>query len=1123
VRNQDSRFDIREHLDALEPTKNKNFFVCPSCGGSRLGINPENGKYKCWSGDCTSAEVREAIRPFSEFLAEVNGGEYTPRQARIPKAPKKVYPPVAVPAGAKLLRLPAPGQPPRPERPKYFPPGVPNNAAQITYKYSDTQEVLRFEWVDPSEPKGRDKTYRQTHIDSTGKKVWSKGTGKWQPYRINEVLEALQNVPDDEVIAVVLQEGEPSVELARSISLASITLQGNTWNDTEIEGIVKTLRTTGKNIVLIKLRDNDSSGIGKAAKVQETCNRLEFPCIVIDPRNIHPDIPEAGDIREILEAIGADEFLSRLSAEIALKSIAQPTNNAVETTSISSEPDAKDHRKLEIKAQWQRCRNYIPDYIINSRFFHTPEPAAGTITGIKSGLGTGKTQWLRDIIASNPEGKIIVIGSRNGLLLQTAEKCGFYHLDAHNGYVMFRDPNARLCLCFDSLLKLPPDIFEGATIILDEAESVTRHLLMSSTLKSNREAIKQFFTQACKDASRIILLDGHLTDYTVNLIAKLAGNKTVTKHLNEFKGNCPKVSAYKTEKATATTAEKQDYINKILASDCPVIVTDCSVAEAEALAVTLTEAKGPGLLICSKTSDNPDELDVQTNPDIHIKKYNWVILSPSVENGLDISIREKFTDVFGLFCGLLGVNSLIQMLRRVRHPINQISVFCPQIGLSSNDDKKSYYANQIKHQIEATISIESTLLCPSEHEEAVKADILRQLADPLFYAYCHYEAQQNLEKSNLREFLIEALRDGGYDVDEPILGEDDSNDHANKKTACKEQESQEIFNSPDITLEEAQEISRRNKARWPERCQAEKAFLKAKLPGIETTELWKWEFVHRIRGKDSSLLGHLENSWLFHNPEDAEYLQKLKWESGNLETFLPDHSTRWLKLKALHKLDVAQFLNPDGSWSNESPEIKKLLKDGNRKDAKRILGEPGKDGIKYVNKLLGLIGVKLISRRARGEGGKRTYEYFYQPEVTWKETKAGPQRECSLPEDWPELAELTAVRMSQKVEAKRASVKSPETVTLHSVDAVLDTPDFINNQLETSRTEPEPEPETQRQPETPQTTQRTGWAQRFGNWVRACYIGPTDGCQLRILIQEKSGWSEVLAWPDYLRWDETSC
>jgi hypothetical protein len=669
----------------------------------------------------------------------------------------------------------------------------------------------------------------------------------------------------------------------------------------------------------------------------------------------------AGDYRQSSEFRAASTTARLLKSAIAKIAILPGPDKGVDDFCVAGGDiaavlaDAKDYRKLAIENQWRRDRQFTPDRTINSRYFHALAPAVGTIMAIKSGLATGKTQFLKDVIASNPEGKIIVLGSRNGLLLQTAEKCGFYHLNAHNGYQMFKNPDARLCLCFDSLLKLPPEIFEGAIIILDEEESVLRHLLMSPTLRRDREAIKERFAQACRDADRIILLDGHLTDYTVKLVEKLAGNKTVTKHLNEFKGNCPKVSIYETEKATPTAAEKQDFINKILASDCPVIATDCSVAEAEALADALKEAKGPGLLICSKNSNEPDQTEFQTNPDAWTEKDNpaWLLYTPTLENGLDISKCGKFTDVFGLFCGLLGVNSQIQMLRRVRHPLNQISVLCPKRGLSDNPDRRSYYSSQIKLQIEASINIESALLCPADYQEAIREEINRQFADPLFAAYCHFEAQENLEKSELRAFLIEALRDGGYEVDEPIIGGDESGDHADKKIACKEKEAQEIFSSPDISLEEAQEISRSNKARWPERCQAEKCYLKARLPGIEDTKLWSWEFIDRIRSKDRSLLNQLENSWLFHNPDDAEYLQKSKWESGKFESFLPDHSPQWLKLKALHKLQISQFLNPDTCWDNESPEIKSLLRDGGRSDARKILGEPGKDGIKYLNRCWG--------------------------------------------------------------------------------------------------------------------------------------------------------------------------
>jgi putative DNA primase/helicase len=186
-----SQFDIRDHLDQLQPGKGKDKYVCPVCEGRNLSIAPKTGAYKCWSGDCSSADIREAIRPLAEFLAE-RKGERPPRIARKPKAKKKKHPPAPIPFGAKLLRLPAPGKLPRAERPKYFLQRVPHNAAQITYTYSSTQKVLRFEWPEPTLPKGRDKTYRQVHIDFNGKEIWSKGDARWPAYLINEIVELLK-------------------------------------------------------------------------------------------------------------------------------------------------------------------------------------------------------------------------------------------------------------------------------------------------------------------------------------------------------------------------------------------------------------------------------------------------------------------------------------------------------------------------------------------------------------------------------------------------------------------------------------------------------------------------------------------------------------------------------------------------------------------------------------------------------------------------------------------------------------------------------------------------------------------------------------------------------------------
>ncbi|MEG4409060.1 AAA family ATPase [Microcoleus sp. MON2_D5] len=332
------KFDIRDHLDRLSPGNGKDKYVCPVCDGRNLQIESETGKYHCFTSDCENKAIREAIKPWAEVLAEREGNsdQHSSKRPIATKTNKKQPKPAPVTASSKLLRLPAPQRGPEPQKPQYIPEGVPASAVLITYSYSDTQQVHRFEWPDPNEPKGRDKTCRQSHINDEGKVKWNKGDKPWSAYRINEVVKTLKGVPDDEPVVVLMLEGEPNVELARLNAIAALTLQGCKWNDTEITRAVEALRATGKNIVLAKLRDNDATGVKKGSQVQSVSDRLQFPCIVIDPVAIYPDIPDKGDIKEILDNMDADEFIRRLEEEIHRQ--AAESARAIELEDIEEEP-----------------------------------------------------------------------------------------------------------------------------------------------------------------------------------------------------------------------------------------------------------------------------------------------------------------------------------------------------------------------------------------------------------------------------------------------------------------------------------------------------------------------------------------------------------------------------------------------------------------------------------------------------------------------------------------------------------------------------------------------------------------------------------------------------------------
>jgi putative DNA primase/helicase len=250
--------------------------------------------------------------------------------ARKPRAKKKEVLPVPIPLGAKLLRLPAPGQSPQPEQlAKDAPKRIRRDAVQITYEYSPTQGVVRYQWLDETNPKGRDKTFSQFHIDPDGKKVWTKGDAPWPAYRIGEVVELLKTIPDSEPVVIPMVEGEDNVEIARRIRLAALTLQGSNWSDPEIQKMLEALGATGKNVSIAVIGDNDETGIKKGKAVWLVARHLQFPCLIIDPVAIDVDIAEKGDIREFLEVMEADEFLIRVEAEIFKAANSSESNNSV--------------------------------------------------------------------------------------------------------------------------------------------------------------------------------------------------------------------------------------------------------------------------------------------------------------------------------------------------------------------------------------------------------------------------------------------------------------------------------------------------------------------------------------------------------------------------------------------------------------------------------------------------------------------------------------------------------------------------------------------------------------------------------------------------------------------------
>jgi putative DNA primase/helicase len=309
-------FDIRNFQDQLETAKEKNKYICPVCGGHNLSIVPETGKYRCFN-NCECKDIREAIKPWDEVLAERQKTNFSVAPNKNPIRVKTVKPnPTPIPDGELgLVMLTEPAiDIPQPQKLRSKRKGIPGHALETTYQYSPTQWIDRYEWADTSKEKGYDKSFRQWHCLPDGTPEMRKGDEPWGAYRIDEAIAAAKSVTGTP--ALLQHEGEGCVEVGRSHGLAGITFQGSGWDKKTITPEYQLIKDSGIGLIIF-LHDADDTGLKKLASCQECAAEVGIALIGINPHDICPDLPyKSSDIKEILGQMETPEFIRRLEQEI---------------------------------------------------------------------------------------------------------------------------------------------------------------------------------------------------------------------------------------------------------------------------------------------------------------------------------------------------------------------------------------------------------------------------------------------------------------------------------------------------------------------------------------------------------------------------------------------------------------------------------------------------------------------------------------------------------------------------------------------------------------------------------------------------------------------------------------
>lgn len=288
-------FNILEHIEKLEPAGKANRYLCPACGGNDLTLSPD-GAYTCWHG-CDCSEIRNSIAPLEEKSCRPQAGPSKPTKK------KKANPPAVVNSTPVLATLSAPAT----DAPEFE--ALPDGTLRKVYNYGPGLCKIRLQWTDQSKPKGYDKRFTWHHLAPGGS--WAKGAGnhKCQPYQMDQALQVLKQSKGNVLLKV---EGEDCTDAARSIGLAAVTLSRHSKD--EYEGLAQIAKENG--FAIADLYDNDAPGRSKAKALEKACDRSGVPYLGIDPTAIHSDLVEGGDIQEILEAIGSEQFIQRLVAEV---------------------------------------------------------------------------------------------------------------------------------------------------------------------------------------------------------------------------------------------------------------------------------------------------------------------------------------------------------------------------------------------------------------------------------------------------------------------------------------------------------------------------------------------------------------------------------------------------------------------------------------------------------------------------------------------------------------------------------------------------------------------------------------------------------------------------------------
>jgi hypothetical protein len=688
------------------------------------------------------------------------------------------------------------------------------------------------------------------------------------------------------------------------------------------------------------------------------------------------DFPDKG-VDDLIVNRGVEAFHAAYNARISLSSFR-----------LKSELSLQRYSPLKVK-----CRYLDSNLVV---------PKNAKLICLRSAKGTGKTEWLvKRVEAALREGeRVIVIVHREQLARSLAERFGIDYRTEINesatrgalGYT----------LCIDSLHPkanppFNPNEWQGATVIIDEAEQVIWHLLNSPTCQFNRIAIIQTFGEllltAVATGGKIYLADADLAPISIEYVRSLVGLPLEPEAIwvveNQYQlFNNRKLVTYSGKDPRELFAALCKAIER---GEKPLIHTSGQKCGSKWGTINLERKlsqKFPSLNILRIDRESvaePGHPAYGCMSDLNniLTDYDAVICSPVVETGVSIDIKGHFNSVWCIAWGKQSVDAVAQAIERLRE------------GVPRHIWAKKSAKNE---RIGSGTTNVRTMLCMQHKLTAANVSLLKQADIDEFddidtdcsashLAWAKRACIDNAGKNDYRAGIYAKLREQGYEIveyqstDEQLLEAHQVAAELNEtREASLSEYCEEVATTEALTDNELEHLKKKRAKTKIERLKERKGSL-ARRYEIEVTP-------SLVRKDESGWYSPLRLDYFF--TVGREYLvnrdrlayRNLISESG--KAFKPDINNRMLsvQIRAMEILGIRQFLDPDGEFTSLDLEEFEYRCKAMRWEIKELLGVGINDrdkAIAIAQRILKKLDRRLVKVHWTGTGNERRRVYKLAP------------------------------------------------------------------------------------------------------------------------------------------------